>query len=87
MREPNDWRLTNQERYLKGVTLVWHSYSPASPKNDHDHCEFCFAKFMKIEGPDILNIGFSTVDRGRWICKSCYEDFADLFAWEIEGAA
>jgi len=47
MREPNDWRLMNQERYLKGVTLSWRAYVPANPTNDHDHCEFCQAKFLQ----------------------------------------
>ena len=47
MREPNDWRLMNQERYLRGATLVWQRYLPAKPTNDHDHCEFCQTKFMQ----------------------------------------
>jgi len=87
MREPNDWRLTNQERYLKGVTLVWRSYSPANPENDHDHCAFCSAKFMNVNAPEVLRTGFSTVDREHWVCKSCFDDFADLFGWRVQGAA
>jgi hypothetical protein len=83
MRETNDWRLTNQERYLKGVALRWQPYSPASPGNDHDHCEFCFAKFMHNGGPDTLVEGFATSDRYRWICKTCFDDFADLFEWQV----
>jgi hypothetical protein len=87
MRELNDWRLTNQERYLKGATLVWHSYAPANPKNDHDHCEFCFAKFMQTEHPETLQVGYSTPDRDRWICKACFDDFVDLFSWNVTSAA
>jgi len=41
MREANDWRLTNQATYLKGVALVRRSYTAAHEGNDHDHCEFC----------------------------------------------
>lgn len=87
MREPNDWRLTNQERYLKGVTLTWRSYAPASPKNDHDHCEFCWTKFMEKPMPETLQAGYSTPDRERWVCKTCFDDFVDLFGWRVASAA
>ena len=87
MREPNDWRLTNQERYLKGVALVWHSYPPASRSNDHDHCVFCWAKFMEKPLPETLQSGYSTVDRYYWICKACFDDFNDLFGWKVTSAA
>ena len=86
MREPNDWRLMNQERYLKGVTLVWHPYSPARPDNDHDHCEFCWTKFMQKNYPDTLHEGYSTQDRERWVCKPCFNDFIDLFEWKVASA-
>jgi len=85
MREPNDWRLMNQERYLKGVTLVWRTYLPASPKNGHDHCEFCQGKFMQ-DHPDTLREGYSTPDRERWVCKPCFDDFVDLFGWKVASA-
>jgi hypothetical protein len=87
MRAVNDWRLTNQERYLKGVKLVWQAYAPANPKNDHDHCEFCFAKFMQMDHPETLQEGYSTPDRQRWICKECFNDFIDLFSWKVTSAA
>ena len=86
MREANDWRLTNQERYLKGVTLAWRSYAPANPANDHDHCEFCWAKFSEGETPDTLHEGYATADRYRWICRSCFDDFRDMFEWHVEQA-
>jgi hypothetical protein len=82
MREPEDWRLTNQERYLRGVTLVWRSYSPENPENDHDHCAFCSDKFMVSE-PGTLHEGWSTEDRYRWICATCCDDFQDLFHWNL----
>jgi len=83
MREPNDWRLTNQARYLQGVALVWQRYSPASPDNDHDHCEFCWTKFMESGPPDTLREGYATPDKRRWICKACFDDFADQFNWQV----
>ena len=87
MREPNDWRLTNQERHLKGVTLLKRSYEPASEDNDHDHCEFCCVKFMTAALPETIQVGYSTPNGYWWVCPTCYEDFADLFDWEVSGEA
>ena len=87
MREPTDWRLTNQERYLKGATLIWHPYAPANSGNDHDHCEFCWAKFMIDDQPELLHEGYSTPDGSRWICKMCFDDFVDMFGWHVERVA
>jgi hypothetical protein len=80
---PKDWRLTNQEKYLQGVTLSFRPYEPASPTNDHDHCEFCSAKFMTAVPPGVLNAGYTTADRYRWICSERYGDFRDRFQWPV----
>jgi len=90
--QPKDWRLTNQESYLLGVTLVHRDYEPndpgnAGPDNDHDHCEFCWAKFMRSGGPDTLTKGYATLDGYRWICDSCFRDFEQRFHWVVESAA
>jgi hypothetical protein len=45
MREPNDWRLTNQLNYFKGVDLAWRRYRAYREGWEHDHCEFCFSEF------------------------------------------
>lgn len=42
---PDDWRLRGQEDFLQGATLVRKRYR-ATETNDHDHCEFCWRKFM-----------------------------------------
>jgi hypothetical protein len=81
----DDWRLNGQERYLSGVTLVRRTYRRYS-KNaewDHDHCEFCFAKFMIEDVPDVLHVGYSTEDEYRWICDSCFAEFKDRFRWTV----
>ena len=86
MSDTPDWRITNQERYLRGVALVWRTYAPASPQADHDHCEFCFDKFMLGSSePDALHEGYATLDGYRWICKQCFNDFAEQFAWQVVG--
>ena len=76
-----DWRLfREQDKYLHGVVLVQKTYKPKSPNNDHDHCEFCMAKFGKEK--DDLKYGYSTDDNSIWICPCCYEDFKNLFEWK-----
>jgi hypothetical protein len=83
MIEKNDWRLTNQERYLRGLTFSWKKYTRYSESWDHDHCEFCLAKFMENEGTDILTEGYTTSDNYRWICKTCFDDFKDMFQFKV----
>lgn len=81
--EKDDWRLIGQEKYLVGVTLKYKRYSPPSEQWDHDHCEFCTKKFMQSDQPDIEPEGYTTEKKGRWICKECFNDFKDLFSWEV----
>ena len=85
MVDDTDWRLMGQERYLQGVALVWRRYRrPArNPNWDHDHCEFCGAKFMVEEHPDVLHEGYATLDDHRWICERCFLDFKDRFGWSL----
>ncbi|HEX4333554.1 MAG TPA: hypothetical protein VH040_15555 [Usitatibacter sp.] len=57
-----DWRLTNQQRYLMHAQLIHRRYGPinpgnANPTNDHDHCEFCSAKFTLSGESDALTNG------------------------------
>jgi hypothetical protein len=82
MREPNDSRLTNQLSYLSGAELSWRKYKAPRAEWDHDHCEFCWAKFAETEGPEILHEGFATAE-DKWVCSTCFEDFRDLFAWQL----
>lgn len=80
---PNeDWRRAGQKEYLHGVVLVWRHYTPHREGWDHDHCEFCWAKFSSL--PDELHEGYSTKDQYRWICKACFADFQEEFEWVVE---
>ena len=76
-----DWRLQNQESYLKGVTLYRETYKPYRRGWDHDHCEFCGRKFA-VEGGDFSE-GYTTEDRYHWVCVGCYEDFKQQFNWKV----
>ena len=42
----DDWRLRGQDKYLQGATLVRKRYYAHSAQWEHDHCEFCWTKFM-----------------------------------------
>ena len=85
MREENDWRLTNQLAYLKGSTLSWHQYRQYREGWDHDHCSFCCAEFSTLNQPNhpSLSEGYCTSDEYLWVCKSCFDDFKDLFEWRV----
>ena len=86
MPAQDDWRRQGQEKYLKGINLSWKKYTQYRKGWDHDHCEFCGAKFMESEGPDILTEGYASEDNYRWICKKCYEDFRTEFGWNDKNA-
>jgi hypothetical protein len=83
MTHSNDWRLTNQEEYLKGATLQWRRYNRPSEAWDHDHCAFCWAKFMEGDALDVFHEGYVTDDNRHWICETCVEDFKDMFQWRL----
>ena len=76
-----DWRLQGQERYLQGVALSKQTYKKYREGWEHDHCEFCGAKFS--EQPEDLHVGYATADRYRWICENCFRDFRDMFQWTV----
>jgi hypothetical protein len=75
-----DWRLTNQENYLRGITLLYKKYKDRNSKVDHDHCEFCFEKFSDSDSD--LQEGYCSEDEYYWICPQCYNDFKELFQWK-----
>ena len=86
-----DWRLHGQENYLKGVRLIRHKYQIAGRVWDHDHCDFCGAKFSTNEGD--LHFGYSTIDSYYWSCKifdlstmsvDNWNDFKNMFKWIVE---
>ena len=84
MTDAEDWRLTNQQDYLSGVTLHWREYRARRPDWDHSHCEFCWAKFAeRALATDVLHAGYTTDDEYRWICEKCFADFRDQFEWRL----
>jgi hypothetical protein len=66
-----DWRLTGQEDVLADAVLVRKRYRARSETSEHEHCEFCWAKFMDADfspehrkfiedNPDVLTEGYTT---------------------------
>jgi hypothetical protein len=67
----DDWRLRGQEDILLEAELVRKPYRAYSEHWEHDHCAFCWAKFMDPafspahkqwidEHPEVLTEGYAT---------------------------
>src|SRR5947207_1634048 len=80
----DDWRRMGQERFLHRATLVYRPWRESRPGWDHDHCEFCWAKFMLDGAPNTLAAGYCTPDEYRWICPKCFADFTEEFEFNLE---
>jgi len=83
---PDDWRRQGQELYLKGATLTFKKYATQKDAWDHDHCEFCGAKFMEPGNDGALTEGYATEDNYRWVCTQCFEDFKGEYRWNVENS-
>jgi rubrerythrin len=83
MEKEHDWRVNNQERYLKGKAFVKKRYTAASPIWDHDHCAFCWTKLTENEEPGTIQEGYATEDNKDWVCPQCFADFQAEFEWTI----
>ena len=94
----DDWRLTDQEDFLTGITLVRVPYEQWSQSWDHDHCAFCWAKFAPAHvasppGEPFEREGYTNVDvpdtpdHYWWICAGCFEDFEVRFRWTVQPAS
>ena len=81
MLAKNDWRLLNQEQYLMNAKLKRAEYKMPCEKWDHDHCAFCWDKFSESDGD--LRSGYSTADGKFWICDECFNDFKEMFKFEV----
>ena len=75
-----DWRLVNQEKYLKNKTIVKAVFYESNDC-DHTHCAFCWEKFSRHAGS--INHGYRVINGPWWICEKCYNDFKDRFGWKL----
>ena len=76
--DKDDWRLQGQDKYLANVQLI---FSKFNNDRDHDHCDFCSDKFSELE--EDLHEGYCTLDKYHWICDKCFNDFKDMFKWQV----
>jgi hypothetical protein len=58
--EQSDWRLGGQD-HLIGLALVRRRWTQTRSNCDHDHCEFCWAKFGDADSADV-HYGWTTPD-------------------------
>ena len=75
-----DWRLTNQQDYLYGKKLKCYDILDF-PNIDHEHCEFCWGKISKHE--ESFRKAYADEKLFCWICQKCFDDFKELFKWEV----
>jgi len=79
----DDWRINSQDRYLLGAVLHLATYRTRSETWDHDHCAFCWAKFMQEVYPDTLQTGYTDDDNFHWVCPQCFDDFQERFHFRL----
>ena len=69
--------------YLSGLHFIWQTYLPYRKGWDHDHCEFCHAKFCN-DTVSCLTKGYSAENGYRWVCKQCMIDFQEKYNLLLE---
>src|SRR4051812_45608855 len=76
MPSEDDWRRRRQEEYLRGATLTLRRYQALSAGWEHEHCEFCWAKFLDASyspehadaltaDPSLLSEGYTEAPGGK----------------------
>ena len=78
MIDKNDWRLTNQMKYLFEKKLLHTHYTPFREGWEHDHCEFCSETIEQS-----ADFAYCTTDKYHWICEECFNDFKEIFKWTV----
>jgi hypothetical protein len=88
-----DWRLTPDHELFRGAGFTRKPWYAVREGWDHDHCEFCWAKFGEPHRrEERLQEGYTTAgplskpptERGpdyHWVCVRCFEDFRERFGW------
>ncbi len=76
-----EWFITEYEEktYLHNKILL--PYTFTGEKQDHDHCELCWAKFSPA--PDDCHGGYYEPESKIPICTDCYSSLSSLFGWKV----
>jgi len=85
MAEERDWRLDIAEEPSFFAKFTWKNTKWTQTRDNwnHDHCEFCGAEISDLSGKDIFNNGWTTEDEYYWVCDKCFNDFKDLYQWNL----
>ena len=92
----DDWRRTSSG-LPEGTVFRWRDYEVPRPGWDHDHCVFCWAKFvprseqgkksLERDNHTIYSVGYATVEPSgsafEWVCRPCFDDFNDEFKFVV----
>ncbi len=85
-RDPGHWGQFGQEDiFPAGTALELRPYKAPRPGWDHDHCIFCWEKFIE-SGSSTLTAGYTAEPADEWVCPSCFEEFAERFGWAEKSA-
>ncbi|MBM2824639.1 MAG: hypothetical protein HW402_303 [Dehalococcoidales bacterium] len=38
---------------------------------------------MVEDYPEVIHVGYATIDDYYWICENCFQDFKEMFAWNV----
>ena len=74
------------DRKLSGITLHRRNYFLWRPGWDHDHCAFCWRKFVVAGNraePEDASQGWTTDSEYYWICDACFEKYLRHFGWKV----
>ena len=84
--EKDDWRLEFGKEPTFYSKFKWSrkKWARTRPNWDHDHCEFCWQKISDIDGENIQHEGWTNDEDTYWVCKSCFEDFKEMYQWDLK---
>jgi hypothetical protein len=69
--EDDEWRLDRgAHETLAGVSMCWARYVAPRRDWDHDHCEFCWQKFVDPTYPERFLVGDEAVNYREWLAST-----------------
>jgi hypothetical protein len=84
--DKDDWRLNfgKEPSFYSQCKWSLKKWTRTRPHWDHDHCEFCWQKISDINRPNSTPEGWADDQEIYWVCKSCFEDFKEMYKWNLK---
>jgi hypothetical protein len=84
--DKDDWQLSfgKEPSFYSQCTWSLKKWTKTRSHWDHDHCEFCWQKISDMDSSDIQPEGWSDDEETYWVCKSCFEDFKEMYQWNVK---